>query len=560
MLFCALAFILCVLCSVAPLHRVAGTPLLLQLPTSRPLEIWGVWLPADLHLAKDAQVSHISSSYIEFLLLMALAFAAYGLCALLIWRQPTQVNFSRTLRLIWLGTIAAGLVFVLTPAMLSHDVFVYAGYGRILVAHHANPYFVPLNAFPRDPFIPLDDWKSATAAYGPLWLAISALWALLFGDDPLRYILAYRLFGLAGHLLNIMLISTTLRMMKCSPRTITLGVLLYAWNPLALLESSLGGHNDVFLVTFMLVGIWLSVRAEQDSFTSPRSYLLPIVAFTLAALVKFTAAPLIAFFLVMAVRRGVLRGSQHFSGMWSSQPGRLPGGQRQLVCAKLSAFCLRGGQAKGFRNTLVKVLFAGLISPVIVLGFYAPFWVGHSIQDIVRSFTSPPSAKAAYSSILFAIQHSLPARTSWAYLPLHLLSLHSVWSVINIATLLGALFIGAICLWRTPTTHTLALTALATLGALLVVTPWFFPWYVVWLVGLIPICLPVVYRRVSGGLLAFALTFSASALIFYLLNLSPPPIGGWTGWRGLLTIGPPLLAFFIYISFKGRPGLLQSRE
>ncbi len=197
---------------------------------------------------------------------MALAFGAYGLCALLIWRQPAQDNFSATLRLIWLGAIATGLIFVLTPAMLSHDIFVYAGYGRILVAHHANPYFVPLKAFPQDPFMPLDDWKGATAAYGPLWLDISALGALLSGDDPLRYILAYRLFGLAAHLLNIWLIYTTLRVMKRSPRTVTLGVLLYAWNPLALLESSLGGHNDVFLVTFILLGILLSVRAEQRSF------------------------------------------------------------------------------------------------------------------------------------------------------------------------------------------------------------------------------------------------------------------------------------------------------
>ena len=462
---------------------------------------------------------------------MALAFGAYGLCALLIRRQPPRDNFSRTLRLIWLGAIVTGLIFVLTPAMLSHDIFVYAGYGRVLVAHHANPYFVPLNAFPHDPFVPLDDWKGATAAYGPLWLIISAPVALLSGADPLRYILAYRLFGLAAHLLNMWLIYTTLRMMKCSPRTVTLGVLLYAWNPLALLESGLGGHNDVFLVTFILLGVLFSVRAEQRSFTSLRGYLLPIGAFTLAALVKFTAAPLIAFFVVM------------------------------LVCRSLPPWKeAHEGERKSRGTPPLKVLFAGVVSAGIALAFYVPFWVGHSLQDIVRSFVSPPSASAAYSSVLYAIQHSLPAHTSWAYLPLHLLSLHSVWNIINAATLLCALLIGAVCLWRAPTTHTLALTALATLGALLVVTPWFFPWYVVWLVGLVPICLPFVYQRVSRGLLAFALTFSASALLFYFLNLSPPPIGGWTGLRCLSTIGPPLLAFFIFISFKRRPEQLQSWE
>jgi hypothetical protein len=527
LLACAIIFISCILCTVAPLHRVAGTPLMLQLPTSKLLEVWGVWLPPDLHLTKDPQSSHISSSYIEFLLLMAVAFVVYILTALIIYRQQGQGNSSRILRLIWIVTIITCFIFVLTPAMLSHDIFVYAGFGRIISVYHANPYFVTLNTFPHDPFIPLDDWRGSTSAYGPLWLAISAVEARILGENLQYTILAYRLFGSATHLLNIWLISTTLRMMKRSPKTVAIGTLLYAWNPLVLLESCLGAHNDIFLVTLILLGICLCARAEQRGFAFLRNYLPIIVIFTLAALVKFTAAPLIVFSLVLLARHTLISNDSIES-------------KKSVVLSR--------------RLALMKVLFAGCISMLIAIVMYAPFWVNHSIRDIINSFSSPPSARFAFGSILSAIQHSLqtyalPVQKSWALL--YLLSQHSVWNAINLVVLICFLCVGSICLWRTPTTHSLALITLGTLCALLVVTPWFYPWYIIWLVGLVPVSLPVnEEQRIGRGYMAFALTFSASSFFFYLFTLSPPPIGGWIGFRCLSTIGPPFLTYAIFATFQ----------
>ncbi len=181
--------------------------------------------------------------------------------------------------------------------MLSHDIFVYAGYGRLIVAHHANPYFTAPRAFPHDPLTPLDDWPRAIAAYGPVWLTICASFALVLGTHPLRYIIAFRLLGLFAHLLNTLLIYKILQKMGRSPRTVAIGTLLYAWNPLALMESAMGGHNDTVMITFILWGILLYVRGERRGLTRPGSYLPPIIAFTLAALIKFTCGPLIIFFL-----------------------------------------------------------------------------------------------------------------------------------------------------------------------------------------------------------------------------------------------------------------------
>ena len=197
----------------------------------------------------------------------------------------------------------AGVIYVLTPSALSHDAGVYAGYGRIIVTYHANPYYTSLSAFPHDPLFQLDDWRDAVAAYGPLWLIVCALSTFVAGSSILHYIFFYRILGLIAHLLNIWLVTTILRKTKRSARLVVLGTLLYAWNPLVLLESGLGGHNDIVMVTCILFGILLCVQAEQYEFLQARHYLPPIIAFTCAALIKFTATPLIVFYLILVARR-----------------------------------------------------------------------------------------------------------------------------------------------------------------------------------------------------------------------------------------------------------------
>src|SRR5205823_3957450 len=161
--------------------------------------------------------------------------------------------------------------------------------------------------------------------------------------------------------------------------------------------------------------------------------------------------------------------------------------------------------------------------------FYAPFWLGHSIRDIVQSFSSPPSARLSEYSLLRVIYqwikvHGLPAHTSWAYTPLYVLSQRNVWDRINYVTLGCLLIIATIWIWRIPTTRTMILAALATLGALLIVTPWFFAWYVTWLVGLAIICLPVLNDRIGRAHAVHLLSASAFYDMVLAIHYATPPL------------------------------------
>lgn len=531
---CAIAFVICILLTVAPLSRIFDPVIHLQTPAGTYLAQVGAWLPNDLGLTANHLASQVNTNYLEFLILIALAFGIYGLCALFIQHQASAHKHRQTLCLIWTGAIVAGLIYVFTPAMLSHDILVYAGYSRVLIIYHANPYFVPLSAYPHDPFYPLNYWSGAIAAYGPVWLGICAFWGLLAGSQPLGYVLAFRLFALVAHLINIWLVTSTLRAMGQSTRTIALGALLYAWNPLVLLESSLGGHNDVFMVTFILAGILLAVRADrQGLLTTLRGYLLPIIAFTLATLIKFTTLPLIVLFILLLVCR-VLHPAD-------STPQSI----QKII-------------SRRWKSALSTILFAGIASGLVALAFYGPFWIGHSARAIADSFTSPPSALYAENSILRAIlawqqTNSLPPHTIGNTL-LSILANHNIWNDISILALAITILIGIVWMWQTPTIRNFALISVAALGALLIVTPWFYSWYVAWLVGLIAVCLPLKDNRVGRALLAFALTFSASAFLTYLFKDGYPPFGIWTGFIFLTTIAPPILAFLI-VYFSRKPSL-----
>ena len=523
---CALAYVLCILVTTAPLYNIVG--LHTQFWISKAIVALDNWLhlPHDLGISTDHYVSQQDTYYLEFLLPVLLAFAAYGLYAYLLQRTGPRSNHTFALRLIWLTIIVSGCIYLFTPASLSDDVYGYASYGRLLSVHHANPYVISPSAFPQDPTYPLIHWKDAFAPYGPLWIVLSALVGLISGPDRLEYLIAFRLIAFAAHLLNIWLVTATLRTMGRPAHTVALGTLLYAWNPLVLLESSAGGHNDVFMLTFILLGLLLSARAERKGATRLRDSIPALLAFTLAGLVKLTAFPILAFPVLKLC--------------WNTYKATTP--------TTLTGRIHRWGIA------LVAGLLASMVSIAFALVCYAPFWLGHSIQQIAFSFSSQPTENFDFNSFLAAISvwqraHGLPAF-------LALFNSRHTWNVLTVAAIALSVGLGAIWLWRAPTTRTVALAALTTLAAFLLVTPWFTDWYVTWLVVLAAICLPVAHDRLGRSLFVLALTFSASAFLTYyyvsighlLLVLHPNNIT-WFVLVCFATLGIPLVAFlFSWVS------------
>ena len=531
LLLCVFAFLCCFALTGLAAQRVMKPLEHYTLPFTAGFMRLGAWLPTTPS-APNASSSLQATSYIEMFLFISLVFVVYGGTALLVWRYVSETSRRAFTILIWLGAVATGLLLASTPVLLSQDLFVYADYGHLIVAYSANPFFVAPAAISHDIITSIDNWSFATSAYGPVWMYICALVALVGGNHPGRYYVLFRLLALACYLINVALISNILRVAGCSPRMRALGTLLYAWNPLVLLESCLGAHNDVLVDTFLLLAVFLALRGEREKFSRLRQYYGPLLACSLAVLVKFTVLPLIALFLLLLLRR---------TFDWQV-----------------------GSPWMRWRTALGNVCLAGILFVMLSLLCYLPLWLGHSIAEIGKSFSTPPSALWAENSFLRTIQdwlkvHGYPAPTSPLYGPVSILSQRGVWDRISAGALACTLLVGAFSLWRVPTVQRLVVVSLASLSVLLVVTPWFYPWYVQWIVALAVAALAGPLRRLERALLAFALTFSASALLTYLDPVFTP-LGRSLDTRVLFTTGIPMLVALILFWRDGRSERLGAKR
>ncbi|GHO87978.1 hypothetical protein [Dictyobacter formicarum] len=424
-----------------------------------------------------------------------------------------------------------GLILVLTPGMASKDLFVYADYGNTLGVHGANPYFIsPHQAAPRDILANIDvGWSNATSAYGPVWNLVIAFFALLFRDHPLPYFYAYRLLGLACHLVSIGLIGSILRSAGRSERTITLGIFLFAWNPLTLFENALGAHNDIFMGMLLLLGFAWCTYAEKKDFTRLKNYGPALIFFTLATMIKFTSLPVVIFFFMLLAARTL-------------NTAHVPLKKMQWMQA------------------LKNVALAVTIFIVLSLLFYAPFWIGHSLKDIAHSFAAPPSSTGSENSLMRVAVNwlkdtrSMVSSDSLITRVATILQSRNLWNKIDTLVMATCVLVGAWHLWHQPTLRTFTAVSLGTLSCIILVTPWFYSWYIIWLLALAPVILAFPpLKRTNKALLAFCIAFSITGFATYI-DLSFLPVKYFElAIRYTLTVAPPILLFMlVYLRAKSQ--------
>lgn len=252
LLCCAGVFLLCILLNVSVFFTMAGIQTHFWL--SSKLKWFGHWIPTDLSTGIHSRMTLNSTGFVEWMILLAGMFAAYGFGAYYIHRQEKHGSYKYVLGLIWLGVLIASLFFLFTPAMMTTDAYSYASYGRLLAVYFVNPYFVPPSAFPHDVVYQWIYWKTTVSIYGPIWMTLCTVLSLIAGSSQMGIMLVFRGFALLCHFANIALIIATLRVMKRSRRVVLLGAFLYGWNPLVLMETGLSGHNDVVMILFLLLG------------------------------------------------------------------------------------------------------------------------------------------------------------------------------------------------------------------------------------------------------------------------------------------------------------------
>ena len=187
------------------------------------------------------------------------------------------------------------IIFIAVLPFTCSDVFYYLGIGRLDSTYHQNPYYQTIKSFVEtgnnNQYLQTDtvlqqgyinDWSDSTVVYGPIWTLICKVMGVLsFGNIDIGLFI-FKLLNFAVHILNCYLIY------KISHKKIF--TLIYGLNPFILIESIACGHNDVFVVSFMLASLY---------FLSRKKNVVASIAFlAMATAVKYFAILLLPFIII----------------------------------------------------------------------------------------------------------------------------------------------------------------------------------------------------------------------------------------------------------------------
>ena len=426
-----------------------------------------------------------------FLHTLMLCFVAYALAS---WStlRSREGNGAPTIRWVLIPLLVFQMTLFLTPATLTTDIYNYAIYGEMPVRYAANPFLRTPGEFPQSALYYLIPtyWHDAPSVYGPLWIDLSTLVAGAFQSMPLiDEILAYRFIATAAHFANTVLIWRVARHLR--PATAVSAAVAYGWNPSALLEFALNGHNDVLMLTPLLGAALLGL-------SRPRLAALLLASSIALKYTSLLVAPLLV--------------------LWTSAGAPLVAADHRRL---LSA--LRNGRA-----AMVAVACTTIPLGTLVL-LYAPWFQGiQTLGPVLYWMTGPrlqnywpePSliAVTAWVSALPGTDYGsawaaiLPAFKNLARIALVATILRELWRARDLADVLA----GSARIW---------------IVFLLVVNTWIMPWYYLWPLAIVAaLGWDSLMVRVCAGL-----TLTAP-LVMYGRQLNFAPVGEWAGATLVLPI------------------------
>lgn len=188
------------------------------------------------------------STLIYIAILIAL-FISYFL--LIHLSKNKQLHTSNTIKLL-LTTVL--LLLIAYPAF-SFDAFNYIFDARIAVLHHQNPLTHTALNFPTDLWTRFMRWTHRPYPYGPTWLPLTIPFYLLGFGKFLPTLLSFKLLGALSYLVTSLTIYKLAHKLSGKQQAIT-SLVLFAFNPLIIIESLVSAHLDITMAAALILSLW----------------------------------------------------------------------------------------------------------------------------------------------------------------------------------------------------------------------------------------------------------------------------------------------------------------
>jgi hypothetical protein len=189
---------------------------------------------------------------------------------------------------IWKIIIFTTVVLIFSYNAFSYDLFNYIFDAKIVTHYHLVPYFYSALDFPKDPMLSFMRWTHRTFPYGPSWLALTVPLSFIGMNYFLPTFFLFKLLMGASFLGSCYLIYKISE--KIFPESKLLNLVFFALNPLVLIESLVSAHNDIPMIFFFLLSIYLFLQKRKA---------LSFISNIFSIGVKFSTGVIFPIFLVL---------------------------------------------------------------------------------------------------------------------------------------------------------------------------------------------------------------------------------------------------------------------
>lgn len=196
--------------------------------------------------------------------IFAILLLAFLLCYYFIIKNRKKI-FTST-KQIYTLIIIISLVFAMIIPFLSSDIFYYLGIGRMTSTYKQNPYYIDMKSYIDNNAIEIQNdtvmqkgyqnyWANTTVVYGAFWTFICSILSFLsFGNLEVG-LLIFKLINVIIHIGNCWLLY------KISKKKIF--PILYGLNPFILIEGISNVHNDMFVIFFILLSLYMLLKRKN---------------------------------------------------------------------------------------------------------------------------------------------------------------------------------------------------------------------------------------------------------------------------------------------------------
>ena len=221
-------------------------------------------------------------STLIFIVIASLLFVFYGLFLYLAKKGKLKLKHLVVL------TILSAIILVFSYNAFSYDLFNYIFDARIASYYHQNPYLHKPSDFAVDPMLNFMRWTHRYYPYGPSWLVLTVPLSFIGAGFFLPTFFLFKLLMALSFLGSCYLIYKISD--RIFPENKFFNVAFFAFNPLVLIETLVSAHNDIPMIFFLLLSLYLFLQKKK---------VLSWVSNLFSIGVKFSTGALLPLFILL---------------------------------------------------------------------------------------------------------------------------------------------------------------------------------------------------------------------------------------------------------------------